>query len=127
MFKVNYQSRVPVYKQLYESVLRMVSLGVLKPNDKLPTVRALATDLGINPNTVSKAYSMLEHDGYIYSTAGKGSFIAESFSEDTATRLTALRTLKTAVKSSMLSGVTKEDALSAVEDIYNGGDADDRV
>ena len=60
MLTVNFQSRTPVYQQLYDDVVRLASLGVLKSNTKLPPVRVLATELGINPNTVSKAYKMLE-------------------------------------------------------------------
>ena len=63
MLTVNFQSRTPVYQQLYDDVVRLASLGVLKSNTKLPPVRVLATELGINPNTVSKAYKMLEADG----------------------------------------------------------------
>ena len=59
MLTVNFQSRTPVYQQLYDDVVRLASLGVLKSNTKLPPVRVLATELGINPNTVSKAYKML--------------------------------------------------------------------
>ena len=65
MLTVNFQSRTPVYQQLYDDVVRLASLGVLKSNTKLPPVRVLATELGINPNTVSKAYKMLEADIYI--------------------------------------------------------------
>lgn len=60
MLTVNFQSRTTVYQQLYDDVVRLASLGVLKSNTKLPPVRVLATELGINPNTVSKAYKMLE-------------------------------------------------------------------
>ena len=59
MLTVNFQSRTPVYQQLYDDVVRLASLGVLKSNTKLPPVRVLATELGINPNTVSKAYKKL--------------------------------------------------------------------
>ena len=78
MFSINYQSREPIYEQLYSNIIRLISMGVYTPNEKLPTVRALASQLGINPNTVSKAYQMLEQNGYIYSAVGKGSFVADS-------------------------------------------------
>ena len=63
MFSINFGSRTPVYQQLYDDVVRLASLGILKSNTKLPPVRVLATELGINPNTVQKAYKMLESDG----------------------------------------------------------------
>ncbi len=84
MLTVNFQSRTPVYQQLYDDVVRLASLGVLKSNTKLPPVRVLATELGINPNTVSKAYKMLEADGYIYSTVGRGSFVSDKLCQDEA-------------------------------------------
>ena len=58
MFTVNFGSRTPVYQQLYDDVVRLTSLGILKSHTKLPPVRTLATELGINPNTVQKAYKI---------------------------------------------------------------------
>ena len=55
MFSINYQSREPIYEQLYDNVIRLIALGVLLPEQQLPPVRQLATELGVNPNTVSKA------------------------------------------------------------------------
>ena len=81
MFTVNFGSRTPVYQQLYDDVVRLTSLGILKSHTKLPPVRTLATELGINPNTVQKAYKMLETDGYIYSTVGRGSFISDKLGQ----------------------------------------------
>ena len=78
MFTINYQSREPIYEQLYNNVVKLIGMEVLHPHEKLPTVRAMAQQLGINPNTVSKSYQMLEANGYIYSTVGKGSFVADN-------------------------------------------------
>ena len=76
MFYLDYKSGLPIYEQLYRSVTKMAAAGVMEADEKLPAVRALAMELGINPNTVQKAYQMLERDGVIYSVPGKGSFIA---------------------------------------------------
>ena len=76
MFSLDFTSRQPIYEQIYESVIRYAAIGVLNIDDKLQTVRALAAELGINPNTVAKAYQMLERDGIIYTVAGRGSFVA---------------------------------------------------
>lgn len=78
MFDIDLMSRIPIYEQLYRKVTELVLRGVLKEQDKLPSVRNLAMDLSVNPNTVAKAYSLLERDGIIYSLAGRGSFIAKS-------------------------------------------------
>lgn len=77
MFDIDLMSRVPIYEQLYRKVIELILKGVLNEQDKLPSVRSLATQLGVNPNTVAKAYSLLERDGIIYSLAGRGSFIAK--------------------------------------------------
>ncbi|MDE6004413.1 MAG: GntR family transcriptional regulator [Oscillospiraceae bacterium] len=77
MFDIDLMSRIPIYEQLYRRVIELILKGVLSENDKLPSVRNLATQLGVNPNTVAKAYSLLERDNIIYSLAGRGSFITK--------------------------------------------------
>ena len=77
MFDIDLMSRTPIYEQLYRKVIELIMKGVLTEQEKLPSVRALATDLGVNPNTVAKAYTLLERDGFIYSLAGRGSFVAK--------------------------------------------------
>lgn len=76
MFEIDYRSRVPLYQQIVENVERLAARGVLAPDSKLPSVRALAVELSLNPNTVSRAYSELESKGVIYSLPGRGNFIA---------------------------------------------------
>ena len=78
MFIIDIQSKVPIFEQLKKQILEFISIGILLPNDKLPSVRSLATNIGVNPNTVSKAYQELENQGYIYSVKGKGCFIADN-------------------------------------------------
>ena len=77
MILINTASGIPIYEQLIQNVTRLVEAGVLKPHDRLPSVRALAAELGVNPNTVAKAYQELERTGIIYSVPGRGSFIAK--------------------------------------------------
>ena len=122
MFTINYQSPTPVYKQLYENVIRLVSFGALKPNDKLPPVRTLAGELGINPNTVSKAYSMLENDGYIYSAVGRGSFISENFDSREAEKIEIKKKLKDSFSSAYGFGVKREEILEILDEVYIGGE-----
>lgn len=121
MLTVNFQSRTPVYQQLYDDVIRLVYIGVLKSNTKLPPVRGLATELGINPNTVQKAYKMLETDGYIYSTVGRGSFVSEKLSQDEAEKIDAKQKLKNAVENAYKKGVNQEEICYIVKGIMNGG------
>ena len=122
MFTINYQSPTPVYKQLYENVIRLVSLGALKPNDKLPPVRTLAGELGINPNTVSKAYSMLENDGYIYSAVGRGSFISENFDSREAEKIEVKKVIKNNLQTAFGVGVKRDEVLEILDEVYIGGE-----
>jgi len=69
--------RAPIYEQICSGISELIAKGVMKENDKLPGARTLAKDLGLNPNTVAKAYSRMELEGIIYSVAGKGCFVAK--------------------------------------------------
>ena len=77
MITLDLTGRAPIYEQICSQFSSLISKGVLKENDKLPSSRMLAKELGLNPNTVAKAYSRLEHDEIIYSVAGKGCFVAK--------------------------------------------------
>lgn len=76
MFTIDYKSRVPLYQQIVDNVEKLTLRGVLLPEQQLPSVRALAMELSINPNTIAKAYAELEARGLVYSLPGRGSFVA---------------------------------------------------
>ena len=76
MIVLDYRDSRPLYQQVKDSLRRMMLTGLLEPDEKLPSVRSLATQLAINPNTIQRAYAELEAEGYIYSVAGKGSFVS---------------------------------------------------
>ena len=84
MFTLNYRDSQPIYGQIKDGLRRMIVTGALEPGEKLPSVRAMAMDLAINPNTIHRAYSELEAEGFIYSVPGKGSFAAQRRSADAA-------------------------------------------
>ena len=75
MFILDLKSRVPIYEQLKARTLELIMAGVLQQDSQLPSVRSLARELGVNPNTIQKAYQDMEKEGVIYSVAGKGSFV----------------------------------------------------
>lgn len=125
MLTVNVSSRTPVYQQLYDDVIRLVSLGVLKSDTKLPPVRILATELGINPNTVQKAYKMLEKDGYIYSTVGRGSFVSNKLDQNQAEKIQAKNDLKESIDKAYKKGITKDEMIELVDEITSGGRVND--
>lgn len=125
MLTVNFSSRTPVYQQLYDDVIRLVSLGVLKSDTKLPPVRILATELGINQNTVQKAYKMLEKDGYIYSTVGRGSFVSNKLDQNQAEKIQAKNDLKESIDKAYKKGITKDEMIELVDEITSGGRVND--
>ncbi|NLX02130.1 MAG: GntR family transcriptional regulator [Syntrophomonadaceae bacterium] len=90
MFELDLRSRAPIYEQLVDKIIELIINNVLKPDEQLPSVRVLSSELTINPNTIQKAYRELEYRGYIYSLPGKGSFVKPAVSGDNTARLQSL-------------------------------------
>ena len=82
MVHLDYRDARPIYTQIIDGIKEQISTGVLQSGDKLPSVRELSAQLAVNPNTVQRAYRELEAEGYIYSVAGKGSFVANDHQVD---------------------------------------------
>ena len=120
-FNINYRSGEPIYQQIYNEVVKEISLGLLLPQEKIATVRELATTLGINPNTVSKAYGLLEQNGYIYSAVGKGSFVADSSGKLAGLRESTMKDLKKDLTNAHNLGVEYKDVIDLADDVYSGG------
>ncbi len=76
-FRLDSKSGVPIYRQIMDQIRHGIASGRLRPGEQLPTVRALAVELAVNPNTVIKAYSLLEQQGVVTSEQGSGTFVAE--------------------------------------------------
>ena len=76
MITINTRDPRPIYVQIKEGLCRLILSGALQTGERLPSVRELAGQLAINPNTIQRAYRELEHEGFIYSMAGKGSFVS---------------------------------------------------
>ena len=78
MIQISYRDPRPIYEQVKDGFRTLILTGVLHPDEKMPSVRELATQLAINPNTIQRAYRELEQEGYICSVPGKGSFVADA-------------------------------------------------
>lgn len=78
LINIDYRKKTSIYEQIVNEIERYVSLGVLKEGQRIFSVRSLASDLGINPNTVKKAYDILEEKGIIVTLSTKGTFIVEN-------------------------------------------------
>ncbi len=86
MVTLDFRDPRPIYEQVKQSLRRLIVSGVLTPEEKLPSVRELASQLAINPNTIQRAYRELEQEGYIVSIQGKGSFAGNEWKEDEGRR-----------------------------------------
>ena len=76
MIVIDYQNRKPIYEQVVERFQRLILTGAMEPDTQMPSVRSLATELAINPNTIQKAYTILEQKGFIYPVKGRGNFVS---------------------------------------------------
>jgi GntR family transcriptional regulator len=118
IFHVHPASGIPLYLQIEQQVKHAVAAGVLRTDDALPSVRRLAADLRINPNTVARAYQNLEREGVIRTVQGGGTFVADGTpSLLKAERVRRIRPLarQVAVEASQL-GLTPEQALRILEE-----------
>lgn len=120
MFVINTKDDTPVYVQLQNQVLDYIALGILQKDDQLPSVRTLSKELGINPNTVARAYSNLEMQGYVYSKPAKGVFVNATNVQDIVYEK-KLEEFKQKLEDCKNVGISKDKLLQLIEDIYKGG------
>lgn len=118
MFSIDLRSRVPIYEQLVHNITEQVVKKVLLSDEPLPSVRTLARDLGINPNTVQKAYHELEQRGIIYHSAGRGSFVAPTEELADAMAMQHLQTLEQEITAARRAGVSKQAVIELLEKLY---------
>jgi len=93
LIQINYRDPRPIYEQVKASFRQLILSGILRPEEKMPSVRELAGSLAINPNTIQRAYRELEQEGYICSVPGKGSFVADASDAAMARRKVLLQQL----------------------------------
>lgn len=120
MFVINTKDDTPVYVQLQNQVLDYIALGILQKDDQLPSVRSLSKELGVNPNTVARAYSNLEMKGYVYSKPTKGVFVNVTNVQDIVYEK-KLEEFKHKLEDCKNVGISKETIIELIEDIYKGG------
>ena len=118
MLTLNYRDSRPIYEQIKDGLRRMIVTGAMAQDEKLPSVRAMATQLSINPNTIQRAYNELEQEGYIYSVAGKGSFVSGTADADAARRESLKEDLRKLLGELRCLGMTREDAAKLIKEVY---------
>ena len=122
MILLDYRDSRPIYEQVQDGLRKLMVSGVLREGEKLPSVRALASQLAINPNTIQRAYEALEREGYVYSIGGKGSFVAPRREVDDGRKEELFKQLDAAVKELLFLGLTKEELIKRVEAQEGGTD-----
>lgn len=125
MIKLDLQSRLPIYEQLKGKITELVMLGELKPDEQLPSVRSFARELGVNPNTVQKAYQDLERDKIIYSVAGRGSYISPEIDLTGQLQEVYIKEIRKATVQAKMCGIDKQRVISAVDEVYKEGEHHD--
>lgn len=120
MIQLDYKDRRPLYEQVTERFQELILNGALQPDQKIPSVRSMAMELSVTPNTIQRAYSELEKSGYIYTVTGRGNFVSSGTALHELHRENILSSLKEAVMKAKTSGISRENVLETVELIYGG-------
>ena len=112
MIQLNYRDSRPIYEQIREGLRRLVITGAIATDEKLPSVRELASELAINPNTIQRAYRELETEGYICSVPGRGSFVSKTDAAVEQRKAELLEKFKALAKELRLMGVTDGELMA---------------
>ncbi len=124
MVVIDYQNRKPIYEQIVERFQMLIVKGILEPDSQMPSVRALATELSINPNTIQKAYAVLEQEGYIYPIKGRGNFVSGNQALAKQKKEDFLKKLQEVLKEGKEIGVTSAQCLECVNSVFEEGEHD---
>ena len=115
MIQLDYRDVRPIYAQIVDGYREQILSGILQPGDKLPSVREMAAELTINPNTIQRAYRELEMEGWIASVPGKGSFVCGIPSGPQREQLSMLAKFDDVVEELIALGVSREELLQRIQ------------
>ncbi len=118
MIILDYRDKRPIYEQVVEKLERLIVGGGLESNTKMPSVRSLAMELAVNPNTIQRAYAQLEQDGYLYTVSGRGSFVAHESEWRASKEKQLTEKLKSVVQEAKEAGMKQEQILNVVAEVY---------
>lgn len=140
MIQLNYRDPRPIYEQVKDGIRKLAYSGMIGPDEKLPSVRELASKLAINPNTISKAYKELEQEGFLYSITGRGTFINQDFNLNDRRKTELLQQFDKVVKDlyesstpveelktrlDVLAGTMEQETEQKEMELVKGGSTDD--
>lgn len=122
MIQLNYRDSKPIYEQIKDGFRKLIISNSLSANEKLPSVRELASSLTINPNTIQRAYRDMENEGYLYTVAGKGTFVAEREEIYDTRQRELLTEFDEVVEELLFLAVGKNQLIDRVEHLAEGGE-----
>lgn len=124
MILIDYKDRRPLYEQIVERIQELIYKEILKPDEQLPSVRNLAMELSINPNTIQRAYGELERTGFIYSIKGKGNFVAYNQEIMKMKKNELKEEIRKLITLSKTVGMTEEEIILFIENEFRRGEHD---
>ena len=116
LLNLDYRDARPIYEQVRDNLRRLMVSGAIQEGEKLPSVRSLASNLAINPNTIQRAYESLETEGYVYSIPGKGSFAAPRTGVDEERRDRLLGQFDSLTAELLYLGVTRDRLIARIRE-----------
>ncbi|GHU37434.1 GntR family transcriptional regulator [Clostridia bacterium] len=117
---IDLRIRTPIYEQIITRIKEMAVSGILKPDEQIPSIRQLTQELGINPNTVAKAYAELERQNIIYSLAGRGSFItSEATTISALNKAEILSAIQTLIEKAFRNKIEKSEITNITDRVYD--------
>lgn len=124
MILLDYRDKRPIYEQVVEKLERLIVSGGLEPLTKMPSVRSLAMELSVNPNTIQRAYTELEQDGYLYTVSGRGSFVTAESDWRDSRQGKVLSEWQAVSRKAKEAGLSEERLTELLHRIYREGEAE---
>lgn len=118
MIHIDYKDSRPIYEQISDKLGELILYGILEADSRLPSVRNLAMELAINPNTIQKAYADLERKGYTYSVKGKGNFVSKTEALQREKKMELIKKMKELMTEAKKLGIDMEEVKKVVEQSY---------
>jgi GntR family transcriptional regulator len=122
MIVLDYRDKRPIYEQVVEKLEHLIICGALEPNSKLPSVRTLAMDLSVNPNTIQRAYALLEQEGYIYTVIGRGNYVTDKNEWQAGHFKTLKQDFSELLSQAHEAGLPRKELLKLIDSVYGKED-----
>ena len=118
MITIDYQSKLPLYEQISGRCETLILRGALPPGSQMPSVRSLAMELSINPNTIQKAFALLEQQGYIYPVRGRGNYVADTAQLAENKKCSLLEEIRRLLRQGKELGITRSEYIAVLNGLY---------